>query len=119
MDVDGAGSQQQQGAEEFVEPEVDTAAVQALMDMGFGRNRALRAVYCTGSTSVEQCVQWIMDHEADEDLDNPLLVPKSKSQPQDTKPLDPVEAMARLEELRKKAKVGMRPAIPSALGLTP
>lgn len=41
-----------------VEPEVDAEALQALMDMGFGRNRCVRAMFSTGSTSVEQCVQW-------------------------------------------------------------
>ena len=39
--------------------------VEELEAMGFGRNRAVRALYNTGATSVEMCVNWIVEHETD------------------------------------------------------
>ena len=38
--------------------------------------RATRALYYSGTTNIEQVIQWIVDHENDPDLEQPLLVPK-------------------------------------------
>ena len=81
----------------MVAPEVDEATLTELEGMGFGRNRATRALHATGTTSVEQAVNWIVEHEADADLDEPLLVPKKDLKRKLTKE----EARAKAEELRK------------------
>ena len=44
--------------------------------MGFSRNKAVRALHGTGTDSVEQAVNWLVDHGDDADVDTPLLVPK-------------------------------------------
>ena len=38
--------------------------------------RSTRALHFTGTDNVEQAITWIVEHEADADLDEPLLVPK-------------------------------------------
>ena len=43
--------------------------------------RAIRALHFSGTDSLEQAITWIMEHEADPDLDEPLLVPEVSAQP--------------------------------------
>ena len=86
-------------SEEQVEPEVDEGLVIELEAMGFSRNKAVRALHATGTSSVEQAVNWIIEHENDADLDSPLLVPKSRSAKK--VPLSKEEARVKAEELRK------------------
>ena len=90
MDVD---------TEEQVEPEVDTELLTELQTMGFTRNKSVRALHATGTSNVEQAVNWIVDHESDTDIDLPLLVSKSKSKKKP--PLTKEEARVAGEELRK------------------
>lgn len=96
-DADGSASASDASEVEMVAPEVDEATLTELEGMGFGRNRATRALHATGTTSVEQAVNWIVEHEADADLDEPLLVPKKDLKRKLTKE----EARAKAEELRK------------------
>lgn len=57
--------------------EVDPALLKELTDMGFGEARAARALHFGGEAGgVEGAVGWLTEHEADEGLDEPLLVPK-------------------------------------------
>lgn len=44
--------------------------------MGFSVNKATRALHFSGNSTVEGAVNWLMEHEGDADLDEPLLVPK-------------------------------------------
>ncbi len=59
-----------------VEPEVSAERLAELEAMGFSRNRGVRALHGTGTDSVEQAVNWLVDHGEDADVDTPLLVPK-------------------------------------------
>lgn len=43
---------------------------------GFAAARATRALYHSGGTSLEAAIGWLDEHQADADLDEPLLVPK-------------------------------------------
>ena len=63
---------------ELITPEVSAELVAALVDMGFSANRAARALYHTGTDSVEVAVNWATEHAEDADADEPLLVPKNK-----------------------------------------
>ena len=56
--------------EEKIEPEVDAKCLAELEGMGFNRNRAVRALYHTGTDNVEQAVNWIVEHENDADVDD-------------------------------------------------
>ena len=83
--------------EEKIEPEVDAKCLAELEGMGFNRNRAVRALYHTGTDNVEQAVNWIVEHENDADVDDPLLIAKTKIK----KKLTKEEARIKAEELRK------------------
>ena len=61
---------------ELVPVTVDENLLKELEEMGFGRNRGTRAIHFTGTNTIEQAVNWIVEHEADADIDEPLLVPK-------------------------------------------
>ncbi len=59
-----------------VSPAVNEAHLKELEAMGFTTNRATRALHFSGNSTVEGAVNWLEAHEADADLDDPLLVPK-------------------------------------------
>mmetsp|Transcript_44596 Transcript_44596/g.113972 ORF Transcript_44596/g.113972 Transcript_44596/m.113972 type:complete len:413 (-) Transcript_44596:13-1251(-) len=81
--------------EEMVQPEVNADLMQQLKDMGFPENRVTRALHFTGTENVETAITWIVEHEADADIDDPLFVPKSSIKPA----LSPEEAKRKLEEM--------------------
>lgn len=51
---------------------VDESIVAMLTDMGFGRNGCLRALRATGGTDAEAATNWIFEHSADTDFNDPL-----------------------------------------------
>eukprot|EP00983_Pelagomonas_calceolata_P003148 103241-Pelagomonas_calceolata.AAC.1 len=59
-----------------VAPAVDEGIVKELEAMGFSHNKAVRAVYHSGGGGSESAVNWLMEHEQDPDIDQPLLVTK-------------------------------------------
>jgi len=85
---------------ELVAAEVNEALLQQMLDMGFGNNRAIRAIYSSGGESVDAAIAWVADHENDTGLDEPLMVPKATAK---TK-LSPEEAKLQASELIRKAK---------------
>ncbi|KAF4718771.1 hypothetical protein FOZ62_029832 [Perkinsus olseni] len=64
--------------------------------MGFPLVRAEKALYYSDNAGVENAVQWLGEHENDEDIDKPLPAPK----PQMSKE----EAQAKALELQKKLR---------------
>lgn len=52
--------------------------VEQLEGMGFSRNKAVRALHATGTDSVEQAVNWIVEHGEDAGADTPLRLPKAR-----------------------------------------
>lgn len=97
----GEASAAKGGNGEKVEPEVDEAMLTELQDMGFSRNKGVRALHLSGTSSLEQVVNWIVEHEKDADIDTPLLVDKAAAA---AKKLTPEEAKAKAAELVKAAK---------------
>jgi UBX domain-containing protein 1/4 len=87
-------------AAELVAAEVNEDLLQQMVDMGFHRNRAIRAIYSSGGESVDAAIAWVADHENDVDIDEPLLVPKATAK----KILSPEEAKAQALELIRKSK---------------
>ncbi len=59
-----------------VAPEVDANLQSQLEEMGFSANKAVRALHFTGTGSLEQAVNWLVEHGEDADIDSLLLVPK-------------------------------------------
>uniref|UniRef100_A0A8C6U4X3 UBX domain protein 1 n=1 Tax=Neogobius melanostomus TaxID=47308 RepID=A0A8C6U4X3_9GOBI len=49
--------------------------LESLLEMGFDRNRAERAVASTGNQGIEQAMDWLMEHENDPDIDEPFVPP--------------------------------------------
>ncbi|EIE21636.1 hypothetical protein COCSUDRAFT_30128 [Coccomyxa subellipsoidea C-169] len=87
----------------LVEPTVNADLLQQLQDMGFPKNRSVRALHSTGTDNIEQAVSWIVEHEEDADLDTPLLIPQ-KDNKEDKPKLSPEEAKKQAEEVLRKAR---------------
>ncbi|KAK9867588.1 hypothetical protein WJX84_011841 [Apatococcus fuscideae] len=53
-------------------PEPPPHLLQQLMGMGYGGNRATRALQATGMAGVEEAILWLLEHEDSPHLDDPL-----------------------------------------------
>ncbi|XP_051945049.1 UBX domain-containing protein 1-like isoform X1 [Xyrauchen texanus] len=49
--------------------------LESLLEMGFNRNRAEKAVAHTGNQGIERAMDWLMEHENDPDIDEPYVPP--------------------------------------------
>ncbi|XP_021745600.1 UBX domain-containing protein 1-like [Chenopodium quinoa] len=95
MDVD---------SQEMVVPEVDEALLQELEGMGFSTARATRALHCSGNSSLEGAVNWIVEHENDADIDQMPMVPASSKNDPPKPSLTEEEKKIKLLELRERAR---------------
>lgn len=57
----------------FVKEKVTPTLLKELLDMGFPQVRAEKALYFSDNISIEHATNWLMEHEADEDIDKPLV----------------------------------------------
>ncbi|KAF7845577.1 UBX domain-containing protein 1-like [Senna tora] len=55
-------------------PKVNKMLLEELESMGFPQARAIRALHYSGNTSIEDAINWIVDHENDADIDEIPLV---------------------------------------------
>ncbi|KAG8375992.1 hypothetical protein BUALT_Bualt09G0016700 [Buddleja alternifolia] len=95
---DGSGSSSQQ--EEMVVPEVNQQLFAELEEMGFSKERAIRALHFSGNVSLEAAANWIVEHENDPDIDQLPLVTISSKKPEAPKPsLTPEEIKLKQQEL--------------------
>ncbi|KAM9741408.1 UBX domain-containing protein 1 isoform 1-T2 [Menidia menidia] len=53
----------------------ELTTLESLLEMGFDRNRAEKAVVNTGNQGIEQAMDWLMEHENDPDIDEPYVPP--------------------------------------------
>lgn len=53
--------------------------VDNLVNMGFEKHVAEKAVYKTNNSSFEQAMEWIFSHQNDSDINDPIIPPKSTS----------------------------------------
>ncbi|KAG7230407.1 hypothetical protein INR49_024513 [Caranx melampygus] len=53
----------------------ELTTLESLLEMGFDRNRAEKAVASTGNQGIEQAMDWLMEHENDPDIDEPYVPP--------------------------------------------
>ncbi|GMH34283.1 hypothetical protein BSKO_02117 [Bryopsis sp. KO-2023] len=99
---DGQGGSQPPGEEEdenaLVEPEVSEALLSQMIDMGFPRNRVVRALHYSSADGVDQAISWLTENEDDPEIDEPLLLPPKKK-------MSPEELKLYLEDAKVKAKV--------------
>ncbi|GIL81998.1 hypothetical protein Vretimale_1559 [Volvox reticuliferus] len=109
------GSEAGDSGGELVTAEVPDALLKEMEEMGFGRNRAVRAIWFSKAvTSVEAAVNWLLEHDTDPDIDEPLMVKKADIEGaaggsgadggSSKEPVDPAEARRKAEELVRKAR---------------
>ncbi|KAF6334643.1 UBX domain protein 1 [Rhinolophus ferrumequinum] len=53
----------------------ELTALESLIEMGFPRGRAEKALALTGNQGIEAAMDWLMEHEDDPDADEPLAAP--------------------------------------------
>ncbi|XP_034037763.1 UBX domain-containing protein 1 [Thalassophryne amazonica] len=53
----------------------ELTTLESLLEMGFDKNRAEKAVSNTGNQGIEQAMDWLMEHENDPDIDEPYVPP--------------------------------------------
>ncbi|XP_048884972.1 UBX domain-containing protein 1 [Brienomyrus brachyistius] len=53
----------------------ECTTLDSLLEMGFDRNRAEKAVAHTGNQGIERAMDWMMEHENDPDIDEPYVPP--------------------------------------------
>ncbi|WIA09100.1 hypothetical protein OEZ85_008512 [Tetradesmus obliquus] len=98
---DAAAAAAAAGDDELVPVEVSPELLTELLGMGFGEARAARGLHFSGNSTLEGAINWLAEHEADADIDEPLLVPKSTVKQQ----LSAEEARVQAAELLRKAKL--------------
>jgi len=74
----------QEGEEEFEnveeeEPVVNEQVVSQLMEMGFSRNRCIRAIMATDNNGAEVAMNWLFERMDDPTLDDPIEKKNNKS----------------------------------------
>eukprot|EP01023_Acetabularia_acetabulum_P002190 TRINITY_DN10838_c0_g1_i1.p1 TRINITY_DN10838_c0_g1~~TRINITY_DN10838_c0_g1_i1.p1 ORF type:complete len:345 (-),score=101.21 TRINITY_DN10838_c0_g1_i1:209-1243(-) len=94
------GQADQSEEPQMVTPEVTDALKSELLEMGFGEHRVVRALYFSGNSTVEGAINWLMEHEGDEDLDTPLLISKESQK----KVLSEEERAEKAKELLERAR---------------
>jgi len=65
--------------EEEEEPAVNESVVSQLMEMGFSRNRCIRAVMATDNNGAEVAMNWLFERMDDPSLDDPIEKKSKKS----------------------------------------
>lgn len=60
-------------------PEINQGIVDSLVVMGFPLEACRRAVFFTKNSSLEEATEWIMQHIADSDINDPLEFPGKKT----------------------------------------
>ncbi|XP_067831671.1 UBX domain-containing protein 1 [Heptranchias perlo] len=54
----------------------EMTALDTMMEMGFSRNRAEKALALSGNQGIEKAMDWLIEHEDDPNLDDPYVAPQ-------------------------------------------
>ncbi|XP_078391772.1 UBX domain-containing protein 1 [Cetorhinus maximus] len=54
----------------------EMTALEMMMEMGFSRNRAEKALALSGHQGIEKAMDWLIEHEDDPNLDEPYVAPQ-------------------------------------------
>uniref|UniRef100_A0A8I3RW88 UBX domain-containing protein 1 n=2 Tax=Canis lupus familiaris TaxID=9615 RepID=A0A8I3RW88_CANLF len=57
----------------------ELTALESLIEMGFPRGRAEKALALTGNQGIEAAMDWLMEHEDEPDVDEPLPTPLGRA----------------------------------------
>jgi len=81
------------------------ATLTTLMDMGFGENRAKRAMKATQYKGVEPAMEWLLSNSDNDKLDDPLTDEEEAVQNEEAESAEPKLTLKPLTEEEKKAKL--------------
>ncbi|KAK1351815.1 UBA domain-containing protein [Heracleum sosnowskyi] len=85
-------------------PEVNMKLLQELQAMGFPVNRATRALHYSGNSSLEDAINWVIDHETDPDIDEMPLIPVNIEVQASEPPSMTEQLKLKAQELRDRAQ---------------
>uniref|UniRef100_H3BEU1 UBX domain protein 1 n=1 Tax=Latimeria chalumnae TaxID=7897 RepID=H3BEU1_LATCH len=54
-------------------------ALESLLEMGFPKNRAEKAIALSGNQGIERAMDWLVEHENDPDIDEPYVPPQGNA----------------------------------------
>uniref|UniRef100_A0A6U4DCU0 Thioredoxin domain-containing protein n=1 Tax=Phaeomonas parva TaxID=124430 RepID=A0A6U4DCU0_9STRA len=99
----GDSGEAKEGGEAAMDEE-DTELTQGvgklLLEMGFNEVRSRKALRSAGAgADLDACVNWLMEHQDDEDIDDPATLPPK---PMPKKELTPAERAAKMEAVQKR-----------------
>merc|ERR1719312_438100 len=81
------------------------AMLSTLMDMGFGENRAKRAIKATSQKGVEPAMEWLLSNSSNDTLDDPLTDEDEVEQQDEAESSEPKLTLKPMTEEEKKAKL--------------
>eukprot|EP00803_Ostreobium_quekettii_P006484 evm.model.scf_157.3 EVM.evm.TU.scf_157.3 scf_157:58146-63341(+) len=96
------GGKEEGEVPEMVPPDVSEELVASMVEMGFGRNRAVRALHFSEGGGVDSAVAWLAEHEEDMDLDEELLVPKKRKMTAEEMKQQATDLVRRAKERRQQ-----------------
>uniref|UniRef100_A0A2P2I4E2 Ubiquitin carboxyl-terminal hydrolase n=1 Tax=Hirondellea gigas TaxID=1518452 RepID=A0A2P2I4E2_9CRUS len=91
-------------------PVIDEEIVQQLLEMGFPVEGCRKAVHHTQNSGLDTATNWIMEHMADADFDQPLRLPSSATNDTESASVNP-ESVVMLESMgftTAQAKLGLK-----------
>lgn len=77
----------------------------AIVNMGFSRNAATRALYSTNNKNTEVALNWLFEHIDDHDLNAEFVIPSVHKNKVDSNSLNNMVAMGLSEALSRKALI--------------
>ncbi|XP_042202517.1 UBX domain-containing protein 1 isoform X2 [Callorhinchus milii] len=84
----------------------EMSALETMMDMGFSRNRAEKALLLSGNQGIEKAMDWLMEHEDDPNLDEPYLPPEGcVLPPPPEKPIGEPAELTLEEQIKQNASL--------------
>ncbi|CAN6447054.1 unnamed protein product [Victoria cruziana] len=102
VDSTGASAAESQ---EMVVPDVDKKLLEELESMGFSTARATRALHFSGNGGLESAINWVVEHENDEDIDKmPLERIRAGKEILEAKRIEEENERKRMLALRKAEK---------------
>ncbi|XP_064407906.1 UBX domain-containing protein 1 isoform X3 [Latimeria chalumnae] len=57
----------------------ECTALESLLEMGFPKNRAEKAIALSGNQGIERAMDWLVEHENDPDIDEPYVPPQGNA----------------------------------------
>ncbi|KAJ1605509.1 PUG domain fused to an UBA domain [Cryptosporidium canis] len=83
---------------------VDKGQLASLLEMGFGKVEAEKAIFFTGNKGVESAIAWLEENSGDSSLKDPIVEISGSEEGLSSKRLTEEEAMEKAKELQRRAR---------------